>query len=283
MEYKETDFEAIKLRIELAKDTQRRCRFSFLASTVVSIAILVAAWNGTFSWYSNFALKDEFSSNEVVREAQLHLLKNWVQSLTISLQPFGTFVGISDASVLGSLSLCIISLWFFFNIRRENHTIAILLRDTKAASNKLKDIVFHGIVSSLVFTTVTKHDNAITSLNQHEVQKPSYIARKGVSLLIYLPAITILFVFITDVLTLLYFPAPFRFPHEPLVGLLGKTEWTRLAIMEIIRLILGTIAFFLCHKVSSFDKATSILLEEYSQPENNNQVPQQPIVSATTN
>jgi hypothetical protein len=47
------------IRIQAARDAQTRSRLSFLASTVISVAMLIAIFNFEFSWLRNVAVSDD--------------------------------------------------------------------------------------------------------------------------------------------------------------------------------------------------------------------------------
>ena len=83
--------------------------------------------------------------------------------ITVSL--LGIHVGVSDMAVLGSLTLLVCSIWLFFTIRRHNHSVGNLLRDTKEIPQQARRFVFYGVSAALVFTTVTSYDEAISSLS----------------------------------------------------------------------------------------------------------------------
>jgi len=141
-------------RLACAHDTQSRTRLAFIAITIISIAIIVAEFNSYFSWYvqfltggSNFPLPitdcDTHQNidgctfpqhiNNAAAEAQKALIDEWIKSNRVTVSLLGVNFGMSDAAILGSISLFILSLWFFACIRRENHLIADLLIDAKKA------------------------------------------------------------------------------------------------------------------------------------------------------
>ena len=57
-------------------------------------------------------------------------LQDWAESRNVMISFLGIRVSVDDAAVLGTSSLFVISLWLLLLMRRENHTVGFLLRDT---------------------------------------------------------------------------------------------------------------------------------------------------------
>src|SRR2546423_14154117 len=113
------DIEIIKIRIELMKEAIRRSRGAFIASTILSVSLIVTAWNAYMSSSRSFPLHAAPLPNDSVAQwAQVELVKQWVDSLWVTITPLGIRIGISDAAVLGALGLYIIAVWMFFCVRR---------------------------------------------------------------------------------------------------------------------------------------------------------------------
>jgi hypothetical protein len=91
------------LRIAGARDAQTRTRWAFLASTVISVALIIAIFNFEFSWLRNFALKKEFPSTAMQTEIQKDLMKSWIDSGRLKISVLGVDIGGSDATIMGSL------------------------------------------------------------------------------------------------------------------------------------------------------------------------------------
>ena len=102
------------------------------------------------------------------------LVNEWIKSQTISFTPLGINITTFDLAVLGSLSLVIVMIWYFFAIRRENRTIVPFLKEVsdevrkiKIRKNRLEDqeskdlanLVFLGIVNNTVFINIADNDN----------------------------------------------------------------------------------------------------------------------------
>jgi len=255
--------EEIKVRIEAAREAIKRTRLVFLTSSVASLAVILVAWNAYFSWYRSFALEDKLPENAVTREAHLELMKLWVDSHFISIPLLGIRAGVSDMALIGAITLLILALWFFLAMRRENHAIGTLLRDTQQENPIARRMIFHGIVSYLVFITVTQGDHPIRTLKGEEAREPIKFVRPIVSVLTFLPAIATLTIILMDIFSVVFLSAPFRYPHAPLLTSLNARAWTQAAVMEGAALVLGTLTSVLCLQANRFSDATGDILREY--------------------
>src|SRR5262245_54368312 len=122
----------LQLRLEAVRESVNRARSAFIIATVASLLILMPAWNAYLSWYRAFAMREEpYAAGGVspVDEAQKQLVAEWVKNQTITTGILGVRVGISDAAVVGALSLYVVTIWLYFSLRRANRTIGYLLQD----------------------------------------------------------------------------------------------------------------------------------------------------------
>jgi hypothetical protein len=260
------------VRLTAARDAQNRSRYAFVAATIVAVAIGVAEFNSTLSWYSQFATQDNFPTQETRKEAEKTVVQEWIKSNRMTVSLLGVNFGMSDAPVLGSLSLSIMSLWFFVCIRRENHLIGRLLQDgQKNATETEKQTVFHGITGYLVFTTMSDDDDPISSLDQTPRQSKRFFLRPSIMALIYLPVLTIAFIVVTDVISWTMPPIirdPGSDPNESLFFHLYHDQFGRflqLMCMELFALVFGTSTFLLCRSIMIFEKATARILREFEE------------------
>ena len=259
--------EMFEIRIEAARDALKRSRLVFFVATVVSLAVLFAAWNAYLSWYRGAAMRD-FSDNWVTRQVQQELLSEWVKSRTISVALLGIRVGISDAAPLASFSLLITSIWFFYSVRRSNHAIGSLLIDSKAEESAIQTMIYHGVVSQLVFLDVSGGDEPIRSLNPPPPDPSQNIPliRGMVQFLVYLPTMTIFFIVVMDVLSIVYLKSPFRNPpHDPLLKQIETSEWIWLSVFEVLALLIGVSSAFLTARAFAYERGTASVLAEYSK------------------
>lgn len=259
----------IQLRLEAVKDANKRARLAFLASIIASLGILITVWNAYGSWnrFIPFLKDGTFASSEVTRWAQKELLSEWVKNHTISVGILGIRVSIFDAALLGSVSIFIISIWFFYSLRRANRTIGSLLRDTKNEPQDFVNMIYHGVINNLIFAETGHGDMPIDNLEVIESSpQGTPFVRLAYQALFFLPGLSILSIVVGDMLSLLVLAAPFRqgtpvLLHHILYA--PASDWAKLIIMELIAVFLTVETFRLCWKCLQFEKATGKLLKQF--------------------
>jgi hypothetical protein len=93
----------ITMRIDSAKEAMTRLRLALLVAVTASSAVMLAVWNGYFSWYRFFVLEDQCrgcQATDPTKIAQDQLVKAWVDSLIINISPLGMHFGVSDLALL---------------------------------------------------------------------------------------------------------------------------------------------------------------------------------------
>jgi|GEM_PF-2316912 len=257
----------LTFRIDAVAEAQKRSRAAFLASTIVSVVIIIAIWNAYWSWYRGIvlAMGTKFSESQVTSEAQRSLLNEWVRSRMISIPILGIEAGVGDGAVIGSLSLYIICIWVLLSMRRENHIIGLLLRDTTKCNPTTRDTVFHGIISFSVFTIVSNFDEPIDDLDRAPREKAVGLVRLTYKILIMLPAITIIWLLLNDVISLFFLPAPFRENNAPVWTSLHFGDWVRRVLMEFICVIVFIPTLGMCLKIIKYNNGTENILRQYER------------------
>ena len=271
------DPNVLRARIDGAAQAQKRSRTAFLASTIMSLAILIAMWNAYFSWYRGFLFKASVPSTNITLEAQKTpevqrtleaqktLIDEWVRNREITMPILGIKAGVGDGAVVGSVSLYVICIWVLLSMRRENHIIGILLNDTTSCPESIRNIVFHGIVAFAVFTTVSNFDAPIKKLNQQPTESRSWLTRGTYKILIALPAITIFLIMAMDVISIRFLGAPFREGNQALWWTLTREDWTKRAFMEAVCLLLLIPTAILCVRTIGYNDGTQSVLQEYEK------------------
>jgi hypothetical protein len=248
------------LRIAAARDGQIRTRFAFLASTVISVALLIAVFNFEFSWIRSFAKDTEWSGTDIQEEVQKDLIKNWIDTGRLNISLLGVAVGGSDASLVGSVALYILTTWFFYCIRRENHLIGRLL--TEAHEKQDRDLiraVYHGITSYTVFTTIGDDE----PICYRKLQAPKLAVphnRLTFMALVFLPVLAILLMIGTDIISLCR-SAVARNPKLTLLSKLADPEVTQLGRIEFAAFIFLLLVFFQCCRIRICEMKTEGLLQ----------------------
>ena len=232
---------------------------------------------------------DPKSLTSVTDYAQQQLAAEWIKNQIITVSLLGIRISVNDLPVIGSLSLLIICIWFFYSARRENRAIGTLLRDSyPLKSYPSKDwhvgyMIYQGIVHHLVLIdlgrgikpmvdyTIEESDNSQhpqrkgkgRSLRDQATRFINYLVRRALALLFYLPPISIAFVIGMDILTLLYFDAPFRPSHKPLIDIITPKDKVKVFAMEALAFLLLLATTILCRKVRTLIRATETMLKAY--------------------
>lgn len=203
---------------------------------------------------------------EVTDYAQQQLVAEWVKNQIITVGLLGIRVSVNDLPVIGSLSLVIISVWFFYSARRENRAIGTLLRDAHTLKDwHVRYMVYQGIVHNLVLIDLGRGVKPISDYKKEESEEIRHlpVVSGALKILFYLPVLAIFFVLLMDILTLFYLPAPLRPSHKSLGGIIPAAVWLKVGAMEGIAFLLLLLTAFLCRKVREFVNATEALMKEY--------------------
>jgi hypothetical protein len=182
--------ESIAARLEGAKAAQAQIRFTMGVMAIISMMMLIAAYNAYLSYDYNWILEErerQFATKDVPGILGEQALKDWAQSRIVQISPLGIRVSIDDVAVLGSACLFVLSLWLVLAARRENHTIGLLLQDTdtprpldnrdssriesrlQVSTSGRRWLIFHTIISNSLFVTV---DHSLLTVHSLSNLKP---------------------------------------------------------------------------------------------------------------
>lgn len=264
MDYEDFNYRS---RLDSAKEAITRVRFSFLANVVASLTVALAIWNGYFSWYRYFVLVPHCSGCTVedpTRIAQEQVIKSWVSSLIVNIAPLGITFGVSDLAFIGSTGLMILSVMFVYCARKENHAISYLLIDTQRKPRELREALYYGISSHLVFLSVNRDDRPITELRVPHDGKRSRMLWLAFDLLAFAPVITIGIIIFADLMSVFVLHGPFRQSHSVLWHAMIPAEKRQFFLMETVPAILGLVTFMLCNSARLYSQATVSILRQYS-------------------
>jgi len=227
--------------------------------------MLISIFNYEFSWMRNVAVNDDpnILSGSIQAELRREARKEWVDSGRMKISLLGVDLAESDASLLGSFGLYVLTIWFFYCMRRENHLIAHLIIDADHHEKKEVSLsVYHGIASYTVFTTIGG-DYPIGTVRppppRWDAVDRIHFTNLG---LLFLPAITILLMMATDMLSL-YRASPYRPTPESLGFALTAWEWAQVAFVEAIALLFLVLTTVKCRDILNFEKATEHVLREF--------------------
>jgi hypothetical protein len=251
----------IDSRLEAVKESTRRSRYVFIVMTIMSSAIIAGLWNSMVAWDRSWAFqKDVNSAQEVVRN-------EWLRNLYVSASLLGVRVNINDLAVIGSLSLVVIMVWYFFSQRRENRAIVGLLRD--CYENKQMDVlgnyIYEAIVQNIVFINMWGGDRPIRGLKKDSTTQPKEFIRYVLGALTFLPPITIGLIITSDVWSLLS-SSYLRDPNDILIVYLWKhsrSDLVKALIFDLLGLGAGLYLVRICILCRRFSLATAETIRKF--------------------
>jgi len=256
-----------KSRIESAKEAITRSRVSFLINALASFALILAEWNAYFTWYTDF-IDEKCTGPDCANlgVAQEQIVRSWVDSLIITISPLGIKFGVSDVSIVGTVSLLILAVVFVYCTRRENHAIGYLLVDTQDKTKELKEAIYHAVSSHLVFLPVGDSDRPIDELNYNlDGQKKQSIFQYGFDVFVFFPAIACLIIFTVELLSVFCVKAPLRVGHPILWSHLKPAMRIQFFEMQGLCFIIGALTFGACSRARRYSKASVSVLRAYRE------------------
>lgn len=265
---KSIDEYCLEFGIEAARDSERITRLAFTVITIVSLAIILVTWNAYYSWYTDFSLEDFLMKNEVTKVVHKEVLEQWIESTTISFPFLGIKVGVFDGAVVGSFILFVLTLWFFLCVRRQRQVISNFLKNTITSKwdAPTRKWAYFGVTSYISFINIVRIDKSIHKKEKWQPEKSfDFLMQKTFKWLVYLPPITILLLIISDILSVFYLPAYFRFPHDSLFAILKLDDKIKLTLMEIWAFIFMIIVIYICNKIISYILDTGSILYKYAE------------------
>jgi hypothetical protein len=266
------ELKTIEVRLAGVKEATQRSRYVFIIMTIVTAAILISLWNSMLAWDRGMAFEKR-SEDILIAENQKNVTSEWFKNTAISVGLLGIRVGTFDLAAIGSSSLIVIMVWFFFCQRRENRAIVGLLRychDGVKENRLCKDVcdlVYEGVVQSIVFIDMGGGDQPIKGLvaDNKPSQRNRFI-RTIMTGLIFLPPLAILMIVISDMLSLII-PSFLRDSKEALWRVLidghHKVAVTKIVLFELYAVLCYTYAFFMCIKCREFSDASSDTIKEF--------------------
>lgn len=199
----------IDILLEATKNGASRTRYVFLTTIISSAIILISVFNSYWSWARHwnmddregFAIEHHFITSSffdsVLLSQKKQLLKYpifqqkydslmkkdedimkkiyadiFFQRRSITLPLLNVKCYVDDISAISGAAFVVIITWFFFTVRRENHSIRKIQSTFNSVhksgphtQNKydLLDFIFQGCSQSFIFLTATKFDKAEAS------------------------------------------------------------------------------------------------------------------------
>lgn len=278
---------SVAARLEAVRTAQAQTRVTIGTMAVISAMMLIASYNAYFSY--DYRYLTENIGRPLGNRAIPDVLMNaaaagWASSRTIQISLLGIRVSVDDAAVLGTAVLAILAFWLVLVTRRENHAVALLLRDTDApaaadgepsredgsarSANVRRWLIFHTISANAMFETSYTSLEAIPTLRG---VNPLALPKRGLqpwinehamsflrAFFFVFPVVTSVVVFAVDRYS--YFIAdPFN-PRGAPPGTGDPFFWPSMApyVLCLIPLAMA------CRKANTFSLATENVLREYA-------------------
>ena len=237
---------------------------------------------GTSTYWTSTVSDSLGEKIEIVRYLREKLLGNWVESQFVSVPLLGVKVNVADAAFLGSIALFILTVWLFYSMRRQNHIIATSFRmaanyhhtagsnripnpNSDAAVKKFQPLeyIYYAVTATSIFVTATENDNPKTSIGFLATSEAAIFGtRIAYSAMLYLPALVIAFVFLCDILSLSFIPAPFRISPNELAAQLTGGEVIKCVFIECTAVMLGTACFILGRQCLRYEDANRSVISQ---------------------
>lgn len=270
--------ESIAARLDGAKSSQAQTRLTIGTMALISMMMLIAAYNAYLSYDYGWILQTNDLPLGEARPSEIltqQALKDWAASRTVQISLLGIRVSVDDAAVLGSVVLLVLSLWLLLLARRENNTIGSLLRDTDTPAGNFPNsqpeiysagqrwLILHTIVANSIFVTCDPSLASIDSLDRGgtgrktlkaSLSRAGFVFARGFFFM-FPPAVA-LYVFGLDRLSYLI-PDPFQegFGLPPV----GPFYYSSMIVFFACWLPL----LICCSRSSQYSRATEELLRQY--------------------
>jgi hypothetical protein len=163
--------ERVRALVSAAENAVQRTRSVFLVLNLGCAVMVTAQLNLYFSWVRRVRVRayDQLmESKEVygegIKQVRDRLEKAlWDDLYNVSMPLLGIEYSADDLIIIGTVSMSVLTLWFVYAHRRENHCIADLERiavDEKLSEPGLASYIYYAIAHHFVFTTTTLDDAA---------------------------------------------------------------------------------------------------------------------------
>jgi hypothetical protein len=245
-------------------ESQKRARLALFLATLASAAVLAAEWNSYLSWDRQWAeLQQATAPAPWAREQLLRQqITSWLETNAINVTVVGLRVSVSDAAVLGSIILLVAAFYLRMTSKRENLVIASALREALLGSNVERKYVSIYIEAAAVFDRADEREGPVVDLYlPPELRTPLVSSTHG--FLIYLPALTILAIVLTDIYYALGYISPWRANDVLGVYDLPLQYQIQLFAMDVFALIYGSIALVFCRSAHNYQLGTRQIVAQF--------------------
>lgn len=165
----DVELKTIEKRLDGIREGILRIRTILIVTIVTSSAIMFVLFNASLSRVRSYAMdnRDKVIKSEGTKTyAEMGtevLLDDWYRSRNIQVDLLGISVNVTDLPVVGSITLIVITIWYFYSFRQSNRSIVETLQEFSAPSwvdinadksevIRLRRLIYTAITQTNIFT-----------------------------------------------------------------------------------------------------------------------------------
>ncbi len=253
-------------RLAAIAEIQRRARVALLAGAIASGVICTALWNSYLSWDRRWAYEVQAPAAWGQRELLQAQIRSWIETNTVSVSLLGIRVSVSDAAVLGSISLIILSFYMCMTLRKENEEVALLLRHfaSQEYDSLEKGRILDRIQATTLFLRRTSNDEPFTTIEVARARTDRIpLSHFVLRVLTYFPGITIWLVIASDIYYAYGYVSPWVRNTEPLWQALPLSFVLQLVVMDLFATLCALLVWRYCKRASAYRRGTQLVLDSF--------------------
>jgi len=255
----------LQIRLNAAREVQTRARVALLITSLACGAILAAEWNSYLSWDRQWAEREFQSKHWGQNELLLQQIKSWVDTNAVNLALVGLRVSVSDAAVLGSGILLVLAFYVCMTAKQENGEVGTTLRQALDAQPDVRQLAYEHFRTSAVFNQVGGREAPIDDLYEERPDAAIPLATSTHTVLIYLPALTIATIVLSDVYFAMVYHSPWSGTELPGFSHLEHQYQIQLIAMDIFAVLVGTVVLRLCWLARRYQRATQRVIAQFGE------------------
>jgi hypothetical protein len=255
----------LDFHFQAISESQGRARVALFLILFASSTILVTEWNSYLSWDQKWAAEtSELPSHWGQEQLLTEQIRSWVETNTVNVALLGIRVSVSDAAVLGSIILFILSVYLCIALRRENHDVASLFRVVSSKGTALRHTVLLRAQSSTLLGPRNNNDAPFTALSGVPPKRQSLPLMPSVRwLLTFLPVLTIVAVIASDLWYASGYFSPWLRNRRAVWYALSPRWSVQLIAMDIVAGICGVLTCIYSLYSWRYQQGTLSLIEDF--------------------
>ncbi|MDQ1593283.1 MAG: hypothetical protein QOG71_3910 [Pyrinomonadaceae bacterium] len=250
----------LSILLDAGKTAVQRARYVFITIIIAGTLLLTAQFNATLPWIRNMLHRENVKSDVkgLARDISFKELS------VVQVPLLGVKFSVYDLSVVGTAAMAVLSVWFFYAVRREHYVVATIKAEADEAIEQ-KDTdravyLYYGIAHYFVYTTTTQQ---LTPANQ----KPQAVARRAVVILEHMPVWVPAIVVLVDLGTLFVPRYLYQLneaaAHTMLWVKLSRGEQIEAAIRMVIAILGILFCWYQCRNATIFDRSTRAVMANF--------------------